>query len=146
MQMKNFEVARILRNISILLDMDDVPFKPRAYEKAALSIEALEEDVEQIYQKGGLKALKQIPGVGESIAEKIEEIISSQKKTLVNLKKEYEEDKRAGELIYENYNEIKNILSAFEEAKKKMTLAEIKSKIKNKKIVSIENSKIVVDL
>ena len=79
MRMKNFEVARILRNISILLDMDDVPFKPRAYEKAALSIEALEDDVEQIYQKGGLKALKQIPGVGESIAEKIEEIIKTGK-------------------------------------------------------------------
>jgi DNA polymerase/3'-5' exonuclease PolX len=30
--------------------MDDVPFKPRAYEKAALSIEALEEDVEEIYR------------------------------------------------------------------------------------------------
>ena len=77
--MKNFEVARILRNISILLDMDDVPFKPRAYEKAALSVEALEEDVEDIYAKGGVKALKQIPGVGESIAEKIEELIKTGK-------------------------------------------------------------------
>ena len=77
--MKNFEVARILRNISILLDMDDIPFKPRAYEKAALSIEALNEDVEQTYHTGGLKALKQIPGVGESIAEKIEELIKTGK-------------------------------------------------------------------
>jgi DNA polymerase (family 10) len=77
--MKNFEVARIFRNISILLDMDDVPFKPRAYEKAALSMEALEEDVEQIYQKGGIKALMQIPGVGQSIAEKIEELIKTGK-------------------------------------------------------------------
>lgn len=77
--MKNSEVAKILRNISILLDMDDVPFKPRAYEKAALSIEAMEEDVEQIYKTGGLKALKQIPGVGESIAEKIEELVQTGK-------------------------------------------------------------------
>ena len=59
--------------------MDDVPFKPRAYEKAALSIEGLEEDVEQTYKKGGLKALKQIPGVGESIAEKIEELVKTGK-------------------------------------------------------------------
>jgi len=77
--MKNFEVARVLRNISILLDMNDVPFKPRAYEKAALSIEAQQEDVEEIYAKGGIKALKQIPGVGESIAEKVEELIKTGK-------------------------------------------------------------------
>jgi DNA polymerase (family 10) len=77
--MKNHEIARILRNISILLDMDSVPFKPRAYEKAALTIEALEDDVEQIYKSGGIKALKAIPGVGESIAEKIEELVKTGK-------------------------------------------------------------------
>lgn len=77
--MKNSEVARILRNISILLDMDNVQFKPRAYEKAALTIEALEEDIEKIYSEGGIKALKQIPGVGESIAEKVEELLKTGK-------------------------------------------------------------------
>jgi DNA polymerase (family 10) len=77
--MRNSEVARILKNISVLLEMDDVQFKPRAYEKAALTIEALEEDIEQIYEKGGLKALKQVPGVGKSIAEKIEELLKTGK-------------------------------------------------------------------
>ena len=77
--MKNSEVARILRNISILLDMDNVQFKPRAYEKAALTVEALEEDVEKIYAEGGIKALRQIPGVGESIAEKVEELLKTGK-------------------------------------------------------------------
>lgn len=46
--MRNFEVVRIFRNISILLEMNDAPFKPRAYEKAAISISALEEDLEEI--------------------------------------------------------------------------------------------------
>lgn len=54
-------------------------FKPRAYEKAARSIEALQEDVEEIYRKGGIKALMEIPGVGKSIAEKIEELIKTGK-------------------------------------------------------------------
>ncbi len=77
--MRNTEIARILRNISILLDMDNVQFKPRAYEKAAISIEALEKEAEKIYTEGGIKALEQIPGVGESIAEKIEELIKTGK-------------------------------------------------------------------
>src|SRR5512136_710100 len=59
--------------------MDNVQFKPRAYEKAAISIEALEKEAEKIYAEGGLKALEQIPGVGVSIAEKIEELIKTGK-------------------------------------------------------------------
>jgi DNA polymerase (family 10) len=77
--MKNFEVVKILSEIGIFLEMDDVQFKPRAYEKAARSIEALEEDVGEIYKKGGIKALMEIPGVGRHIAAKIEELITTGK-------------------------------------------------------------------
>lgn len=77
--MKNFEIVKILKEIAIFLDMDNVQFKPRAYEKAAKSIEALEEPVEDIYKRGGTKTLMEIPGVGESIAEKIEELIKTGK-------------------------------------------------------------------
>jgi len=77
--MKNLEVAKIFKEIAILLEMDDIQFKPRAYEKAARSIEALEEDVEELYKKGGVKGLMEIPGVGQSIAEKIEELITTGK-------------------------------------------------------------------
>ena len=101
--MKNPEVARILRNISIFLDMDDVPFKPRAYEKAALSIEAVEEDVEEIYKKSGIKGLKQIPGVGASIAEKIEEYIKTGKLQY------YEELKRKVPVDLENLSGIEGL-------------------------------------
>jgi DNA polymerase (family 10) len=87
--MKNFEIARILRIISIYLDMQGEKFKPRAYERAAHSIEALEEDVEKIWKRGGVKALMEIPGVGQSIAEKIEELIKTGKlKYYEQLKKE----------------------------------------------------------
>ncbi|WXG44455.1 MAG: DNA polymerase/3'-5' exonuclease PolX [Promethearchaeati archaeon SRVP18_Atabeyarchaeia-1] len=77
--MRNYEIVRILNEIAMLLEMDNVQFKPRAYEKAARSIEALEEEAEDIYGKGGLKALMGIPGVGKSIAEKIEELLKSGK-------------------------------------------------------------------
>jgi len=79
--MRNFEIVKILKEIAILLEMDDVPFKPRAYEKAARSVEVMGEDLKEIYKKGGVKALEEIPGVGESIAEKIEELIKTGKLT-----------------------------------------------------------------
>ncbi len=57
--------------------MQGVAFKPRAYEKAAQTVEGLREEVREIYKKGGLKAVEDIPGVGVSIAEKIEELIKT---------------------------------------------------------------------
>ncbi|OGN34166.1 MAG: DNA polymerase III [Candidatus Yanofskybacteria bacterium RIFCSPLOWO2_12_FULL_43_11b] len=87
--MINKEIAKILYEMSILLEMKEVGFKPRAYEKAADSIESLAEDIGNIYKHGGLKALEDIPGVGPSIGEKIEEYIKTkQVKEYKKLKKE----------------------------------------------------------
>lgn len=60
--MRNPEVERILNDIALYLEMDDVPFKLRAYEKAARSIEALQEDVEDIYRRGSGKKRLGDPG------------------------------------------------------------------------------------
>ncbi|KKR47047.1 MAG: PHP domain protein [Parcubacteria group bacterium GW2011_GWB1_40_14] len=73
----NQDIAHILYQIAEYLAMEEIPFKPRAYEKVARTIESTEESVEQIYKSGGLKALKEIPGVGTSIAETIEELIKT---------------------------------------------------------------------
>jgi len=87
--MENREIARILAEIGEYLEMQAVAFKPRAYQKAAVAIEDLEESVQEIYEKGGLKALEQIPGVGRSIAEKIEELVKTGRlKYYERLKKE----------------------------------------------------------
>ena len=75
----NAAIAEILREIGEYLDMQKVPFKPRAYEKAAQTIDALETEVAETYRAGGLKALKEIPGVGASIAASIEELITTGK-------------------------------------------------------------------
>jgi DNA polymerase (family 10) len=77
--MKNQELAKIFYEIADFLEMEGVAFKPYAYQKAAITLETLEEDVEEIYKKGGLKALEKIPGVGKSIAEKIEEYLKTGK-------------------------------------------------------------------
>jgi DNA polymerase (family 10) len=78
-KVSNQSIAELLREIGEYLAMQEVPFKPRAYEKAAGIIEGLEEEVADIYMRGGLKALEEIPGVGVSIAEKIEEFIKTGK-------------------------------------------------------------------
>ena len=75
--MINRDISKILYEMAVLLEMKEVEFKPRAYEKAASSLESLAEDVGDMYKHGGLKALENIPGVGQSIGEKIEEYINT---------------------------------------------------------------------
>jgi DNA polymerase (family 10) len=72
--MKNQLVVQILNEVADMLDMQDVEFKPRAYRRAARTIESLGEPIEQIYAQGKLEDL---PGVGEAIAKKIGEIIET---------------------------------------------------------------------
>jgi len=75
--MKNKDIAKIFYEIADYLEMEEVAFKPYAYQKAAITLETTEEDVEEIYKRGGVKALMEIPGVGKSIAEKIEEYLKT---------------------------------------------------------------------
>jgi DNA polymerase (family X) len=77
--MRNQEIAKIFYEIAYFLEMESVKFKPFAYEKAALTLEGLEKDVEEIYKKEGFEGLKEIPGIGESIAKKIEEYLKTGK-------------------------------------------------------------------
>ena len=91
--MKNLELARILNNLADILELQEVEFKPRAYQKAALTIERLSESVDEIYKEQGIEGLEELPGVGESIARKIEEFIKTGKiKSYEQLKKEIKID------------------------------------------------------
>jgi len=86
----NQSIAEILREIGEYLEMQDVPFKPRAFEKAAEMIGGLAEEIVETYEKGGIKALQEIPGVGVSISQKIEEFIKTGKvKELAVLKRKH---------------------------------------------------------
>ena len=76
---RNQKIASILREIADLLDIKGVAFKPAAYRRAAQSVEALENDIGKLYKENGLKGIKKIKGVGESIAQKIEEYLKTRK-------------------------------------------------------------------
>ena len=75
--MKNEDIAKIFYRMALYLEIKEVPFKPRAFEKAAQSIEVLEDDIADIYKKGGLKALENIPSIGKGISERIEEYLKT---------------------------------------------------------------------
>jgi DNA polymerase (family 10) len=71
---KNREIADILYEIADYLEIKEVQFKPRAYRRAAQSIETFSEDIQDVYER---EELENIPGVGASIASKIKEILET---------------------------------------------------------------------
>ncbi|MCH8244533.1 hypothetical protein IIB97_01440 [Patescibacteria group bacterium] len=76
---RNKKLVEILREIAYLEELRGNKYKPRAYQKAAFALEELQESVGRIYKREGLKGVKKIRGVGESIAQKIEEYINTKK-------------------------------------------------------------------
>ncbi|MGB9167873.1 MAG: DNA polymerase/3'-5' exonuclease PolX [Nitrososphaeraceae archaeon] len=82
----NIELSKLFRKIAYLMQVDhdtekdpNAKFKIRAYLRAAETIENLSVDLEEIYQKNGIKGLVSIPSIGKAIALKIEEYIKNGK-------------------------------------------------------------------
>jgi DNA polymerase (family 10) len=72
---KNSEVAKVFQDIADLLELKgENPFKIRAYQKAARSIEQLPVEVEKLVAEG---KLREVPGVGEAITKKITELVTT---------------------------------------------------------------------
>jgi len=82
--MNNAEMAAVLNGIADLLEIqNDNPFRIRSYRRAALTIESLPHELRDMDEA----AWKEIPGIGESIAEKIKEYAATGKlKTYESLK------------------------------------------------------------
>ena len=71
--MRNLEIAFIFNQIADLLEIQGAnPFRIRAYRRAAMNIEGLADNVETLALAG---TLRNIAGVGEDLANKIEEYI-----------------------------------------------------------------------
>ena len=118
--MTNQKIAKILYEIEEMLEINSVPFKPKAYRKAAQSLESLKEDISSIYKKGGIKAIKAIPNIGQSIAKKVEEYL---KKGKVKYYQELKE-KTAIRQIGTHYFKTKGL-----------SLEELKKNAKKRKII-----------
>lgn len=75
--MTNSEIAALLSAMAVYYEMEDVAFKPRAYERAASQIESLDESVAAIFERDGKKGLMKIPSVGPGIAYHLEQILKT---------------------------------------------------------------------
>ncbi len=72
---KSKDLAKIFLEFSYWHQMNKEAFKPRAYEMASESLEALGDEADETWRRGGIKALKELPGIGQSTAEKIDEYL-----------------------------------------------------------------------
>jgi DNA polymerase (family X) len=90
--MKNFDIAKIFYEIADMLDIKGVQWEPRAYRKGAQTLENLSKDIEEVYEKGGIKELKKIQSIGDALAKKIESYIKTGKiQKYEDLKKSFPE-------------------------------------------------------
>ena len=101
--MKNQELAKIFSEIAIFLEMEKVSFRSISYERAALNLETLEKDVEEVYKNEGIKGLEEIPGIGVNLARKIEEYLKTGKIRL------YQELKKKTPVDLENLIAVEGI-------------------------------------
>ena len=75
--MKNSLVAQFLEELADYAELeDDQPYRARAYRRAAQTVESLPDAIENISAE---KKLKDLPGIGENIERKIDEILKTGK-------------------------------------------------------------------
>jgi len=118
--MVNKKLSEILFEIAQLLEIKGVSYKPAAYRKAAEALQNLDKDISEIYKESGIKGIQKIPGIGKSIAQKIEEYIKTKKiKYYLDLKEE---------------TKIRQIVTHYFKTKG-LSLKELKRNAKKKKII-----------
>ncbi|MGH7547928.1 MAG: DNA polymerase/3'-5' exonuclease PolX [Gemmatimonadales bacterium] len=75
--MQNPDIARVFDEVADLLEIQDAnPFRVRAYRNAARTIRDFPEPIAEAV-RAGTKDLTEIPGIGEDLAEKITEIVTT---------------------------------------------------------------------
>ena len=75
--MQNPDIARVFDEVADLLEIQDAnPFRVRAYRNAARTIRDYPEPIAELVHSGG-KDLTEIPGIGEDLAEKITDIVTT---------------------------------------------------------------------
>lgn len=75
-ELLNAEIARRLEEVAHLLEEQGAnPYRIRAYHQAALTLRTLARPVVSILQAEGLEGLRRLPGIGESLARSIRDLV-----------------------------------------------------------------------
>jgi DNA polymerase (family 10) len=73
--MRNLEISFVFNEIADLLEIQGAnPFRIRAYRRAAINVESLTDNIETIARQG---TTREIPGIGEDLAAKIDEYLQT---------------------------------------------------------------------
>lgn len=81
--------------------------------------------------------------------DKVKDIIKEQETMIAGLEQSANENQRKGELIYENYQAVEEVISELKKASKKISWEEIKEKLKKHKVikrVDEKNKEVVLEL
>ncbi len=131
--------------------VDIVPFPLAAYKQYACeNYESYNEAVNAAMKKRTeLLAAESVEKSFDAKIQRLKNIITAQEIHLEKQKQEVQQKQEAGELIYENYSSVKEILDVLQQAHKKFTWEEIRAKLKNHKVIKNideKKGKIIIEL
>ena len=127
---KIFAAIKELRKLKIsphiIKNKDIVPFELEFYkDKESTKTKSYNQAFDQIFTKKETeKVLTDTKSKHEKEIEKLNKIIKKQQKQVDNLKKQYKDNTEKGEIIYNNYPQIKDILEQLNIVRKQMTWKE----------------------
>jgi DNA polymerase (family 10) len=76
--MTNREIAEVFRRLAALMELrEDNHFKIRAYRTAAETIEDAPAPLAEMVAAGGASRLRELPGIGEAISQKILDLLTT---------------------------------------------------------------------
>ncbi|MBC8501433.1 MAG: NFACT family protein [DPANN group archaeon] len=136
--------ALLSKNIKAnIVGKEILPFKLKLFEKEEKKFfNSFNEAIDSKFSEKITADQKKV--VEDKKSEELEKarlIIKQQEEMIEGLERSSEENKRKGEFIYENYEQIKNILTEIIKAKEKFSWKDIKEKLKGHKVIKQVNEK-----
>ncbi|MFH1316902.1 MAG: NFACT family protein [Candidatus Woesearchaeota archaeon] len=122
--------------------IDAVPFELKCYDRFKKTKKKEYNDAIDYYVRNEFFKIKnQSESKYANQIAKMKKLIEKQKEQLNNVEKISEEDRKKGELIYENYKMLDEVLKEIKKAREKYSWKEIKEKLKNHKLIKGVNEK-----